>query len=199
MDELVKAFQKFLMRDLSYIIGGSAVVLSFLSTFDKLPTESTPIVWYVIGVPVAYVVGYAIQDFFGVCHLLRMRAGHPDPNRMARMLYELYDHEPPKAFERLQYDRGKKVLYESNVQRFKDDHERIEGLKQVGFTVGWCFIVSAILLMVRDCLAYIGFDRALIGALLILGIILILLGWLKVTQQAQYVLRFSKENREGNN
>jgi len=74
-----------------------------------------------------------------------------------------------------------------------------EGLKQVGFTVGWCFIVSAILLMVRDCLAYIGFDRALIGALLILGIILILLGWLKVTQQAQYVLRFSKENREGNN
>ncbi len=192
MGELVKAFQKFLMRDLSYIIGGSAVILSFLYAFDRLPGESTSTFWYVLGVAFAYVVGYAIQDALGLCRIIRMKAGHA-PNKLASWLYERYDRTPPQPFDKAEYDKGKRWLYTSAPQRFKDDHERIEGLKQVAFTVGPCLLISGILLLTRDCSATAAFDRAVSCALLVIGAVLFVLGWLKVTQQAQYVLRHSRE------
>ncbi len=70
MDELVKAFQKFLMRDLSFIIGGGAVILSSLYAFDRLPGESTSTFWHVLGVAFAYIVGYAIQDALSLCRII---------------------------------------------------------------------------------------------------------------------------------
>jgi hypothetical protein len=191
MNELIKAFQKFLMRDLSYIFGGGAVILSFLYAFDRLPGESTSTFWYVLGVAFAYVVGYAIQDALGLCRIIRMKAGHA-PNKLASWLYKRYDRTPPKRFVKAQYDRGKRLLYTSAPQRFKDDHERIEGLKQVAFTVGPCLVISGILLLARDCLATPVFVLAVSCALLVIGGVLFLLGWLKVTQQAQYVIRYSR-------
>lgn len=193
MGELLKAFQKFLMRDLSYVTGGAAVILSFLYAFDRLPGESTSTVWYVLGVAFAYVMGYAIQDALGLCHIIRMKAGHA-PNRLASWLYKQYDRTPPQSFDKAEYDKGKRWLYTSAPQRFKDDHERIEGLKQVGFTVGPCLVISGIiLLLTRHCSATATFDRAVYCALLVIGVVLLLLGWLKVTQQAQYALRHSRE------
>lgn len=191
MDEFIKTFQKFLMRDLSYIFGGAAVILSFLFAFDKLPKESTPTFWYILGVAFAYVVGYAIQDALGLCRIIRMKAGHA-PNKLASWLYKCYDRTPPKRFVKAQYDKGKHLLYTSAPQRFKDDHERIEGLKQVAFTVGPCLVISGILLLTRDCLATPTFILAVSCALLVIGAVLFLLGWLKVTQQAQYVFRYSR-------
>jgi hypothetical protein len=194
MGELVKAFHKFLMRDLSYITGGGAVILSFLYVFDRFPEESTSTYWYVLGVAFAYVVGYAIQDALGVLRIIRMKAAHP-PNELARWLYKRYDRKTPKPFVEAAYNRGKHWLYTSAAQRYKDDHERIEGLKQVAFTVGPCLIISGILLLIRCLLALVAFDLVLSFALLAIGAVLYLLGWLKVTQQAQYVLRYSRKSQ----
>ena len=36
MKELISAFKKFIMRDLSFIIGGSLVILSFLSIYERV-------------------------------------------------------------------------------------------------------------------------------------------------------------------
>jgi hypothetical protein len=197
MGELVKAFQKFLMRDLSYIIGGSAVILSFLYAFDRLPGESTSTFWYVLGLAFAYVVGYAIQDALGVLRIIRMKAAHT-PNKLARYLYKLYDRKylkESKSFPEAEYKRGKDWLYTSAPQRYKDDHERIEGLKQVAFTVGPCLLISGILVLTRDCPTTAAFDRAVSYASLAIGVVLYFLGWLKVTQQAQYVLHHDRESR----
>lgn len=158
MGELVKAFQKFLMRDLSYIIGGAAVILSFLYAFDRLPGEATSPFWYVLGVAFAYVLGYAIQDSLGLCRIIRMKAGHP-PNKFASWLYKCYDRTLPRSFKKAEYDNGKLWLYTSAPQRFRDDHERIEGLKQVAFAVGPCLLISGIvILLTRDCSATATFD-----------------------------------------
>ena len=191
MGELVKAFEKFIMRDLSYVTGGATVIMSFLHSFDRLPGTSTSTVWYFLGVAFAYVVGYTIQDALGVCRIIRMKARHA-PNRLAIWLYERYDREHPRTFDEAEYDKGKCWLYTYAPQRFKDDHERIEGLKQVGFTVGPCFVISGIILLLKRCCSAMDtFDLTMSCALLVIGTLLILLGWLKVTQQAQYVLRYS--------
>ena len=180
------------MRDLSYIIGGSAIILSFFYAFDRFPGESTSTFWYVLGVAFAYVIGYAIQDALGLCRVIRMKAGHP-PTRLGSWLYKRYDLTPPQSFDEGNYNRGKRWLYTSAPQRFKDDHERIEGLKQVAFTVGPCFFISGMIVLTRNYSATAAFDRAVSCALLVIGAVLFVLGWLKVTQQAQYVLRHSHE------
>ena len=200
MGDLVKAFHKFLMRDLSYIFGGGAVILSFFYFFNLFPKETPSTYWYVLGVAFAYVVGYAIQDALGVLHIIRMKAGHP-PNRHGRWLYKLYDCETPEPFVKAKYDRGKDWLYTSAAQRYKDDHERIEGLKQVGFAIGSCLIISGTPFLIRYLIRYFftsgacDLDLFLSLALLPIGVVLYLLGWLKVTQQTQYVLRFSSKYR----
>jgi hypothetical protein len=191
MSELIKAFEKFLMRDLSYVTGGGAVILSFLYVFNRLPAESTPIVWYVPGVAFAYVLGYAIQDALALCHIIRMKAGHA-PNKFASWLYKCYDRTPPQTFNKEEYDNGKFWLYTSAPQRFKDDHERTEGMKQVAFAIGPCLVISGILLLAKDCIANPSFDRAMSCVSIVVGAVLYVLGWLKVTQQAQYVLRHSR-------
>ncbi len=192
MSELIKAFEKFLMRDLSFVTGGGAVILSFLYVFNRLPRESTPIVWYVPGVAFAYVLGYAIQDALGLCRIIRMKAGHA-PNKFAGWLYKCYDRTSPQPFDKKQYDNGKLWLYTSAPQRFKDDHERTEGLKQVAFAVGPCLLISGIVILARNCSTALPFDRAVSIVLLAVGAVLYILGWLKVTQQAQYVLRHSQK------
>ena len=192
MGELVKAFEKFLMRYLSYVTGGGAVILSFLYLFNRLPTESTPTVWYVPGVAFAYVLGYAIQDARGLCRIIRMKAGHA-PNRFASWLYECYEGSSPLSFNKDDYDNGKLWVYTSAPQRFKDDHERIEGLKQVAFAIGPCLVISGIVLLARDCSATFAFDRAMSCVSIVSGVVFYTLGWLKVTQQAQYVLRHSQK------
>ncbi len=195
MDELVKAFHKFLMRDLSYITGGSAVILSFLYIFNLYPNESAPTYLYVFGVAIAYVVGYAIQDALGLLHIIRMKAGHR-VNCLGCLMYMLYDRKAPETFDDAEYKSGKNWLYTSSTApRYKDDHERIEGLKQVGFTVGPCLIISAILLGIqRPCVIKNDtFYHDLRIALWAIGVVLYLLGWLKVTQQTQYVLLFGKK------
>ena len=145
MGELVKAFQKFLMRDLSYIIGGAAVILSFLYAFDRLPGEATSPFWYVLGVAFAYVLGYAIRRItWPVPH--NSYEGWASPQEFASWLYKCYDRTLPRSFKKAEYDNGKLWLYTSAPQRFRDDHERIEGLKQVAFAVGPCLLISGIVI-----------------------------------------------------
>ena len=49
MDKLIEALRRFLYRDLIYVIGGAAVILTFLHFFNRLlATLSAP--YYVFGV-----------------------------------------------------------------------------------------------------------------------------------------------------
>ncbi len=99
-------------------------------------------------------------------------------------LYEKrYDRTSPKSFDKVEHDKGKHWLYTSAPQRFKDDHERIEGLKQVAFTVGPCLLISGIILLTRDCSATAAFDRAVSCTLLVGDFSLFRV--VKVTQQTQ--------------
>lgn len=88
------------------------------------------------------------------------------------------------------YEEAKNWLYKKGTsERFIDDHERTETLKQVGTTLGPCFLVSGLVLFAKPWIIdKLSFQSALAIGALVLGIILLFLDWLKVTQQAQYIL-----------
>lgn len=192
MDELVKALQKFLMRDLAFILGGSAVLLSFLAAFDGMPKETTPTVWYFFGGGFAYVVGYAIQEWFVILHGVRTKAGVQPPS-IAKWLYERFERRPltKMFYSGSDYDQAKKILLTRAPERLQADHERTESLKQFGNTIGPCMLISAGILAAGPLLNQVGLRSALVGGGIFLGLALVLCGWLKVTQQAQYVFRVS--------
>jgi hypothetical protein len=197
MNELVSAFKKFIMRDISFIIGGSLVILSFLSIYERIYyLEYRNIVVYLLFVAVAYTIGYGIQDGLTFLGIIRTKAGS-SPSWFGKKLYRWFEKykdendkkDVPYPNVEENYVEAKLWLYGYANKRFQADHERIESLKQVGTAIGPCFVIAALILIAEPLITKITFRWALISVMLIHGIILFALGWLKVTQQAQYLLK----------
>lgn len=193
MDALVKALEKFIMRDLAFIVGGSSIMMSFLFVYGRLPTASMPVIFYLLGAAFAYAIGWAIQDSLTFPRLTRTKAGH-NPTWLGKRLYSLFDRKCAIPVDSKKYEAAKRWLYESAPQRFRDDHERTESLKQVGMTLGPCFVISGMILFGKNWLLLIDFEQSVTVTVLLLGLLLWLLGWLKVTQQAQYLLAKAPNN-----
>ena len=191
MQYIIKAFTKFFFRDVMFVLGGSAIILSFLYVYDRLPSKEPSIGVYALAVGFAYALGYAVQDIFTLFRVVRAKAGVP-PNSFAKFLYWLFERRKVEFpnFKNDQYENAKYWLYTDGPQRFRDDHERTESLKQIGTTLGPCVALSGLLLLLLPLLKkYMCFDIVVTLAVLLLGISLFSLGWLKVTQQAQYLLK----------
>ena len=102
MNELVKALKNFIVRDIIYIIGGTFVILSFLHLWDQncilekfskieILQRTPSIILYVVGIALAYVIAYGIQEFFSFLGLTRTSLYFQDnPNRVTQFLYNRY-------------------------------------------------------------------------------------------------------------
>jgi hypothetical protein len=193
MGELIKALEKFLMRDLVFVVGGSLVLLSFLAAFDRFPKETTPTAWYLLGAGLAYAVGYAIQETSVILRVVRTKAG-VKPGHVAGFLYRRFERSTltRPVYSSIDYEKAKKILLTQAPKRRQDDHERTESLKQVGNTLGPCLLLAGIILAVSPLLSRINFRIAVAAAAIVLGLILICCGLLKVTQQAQYIFQIEK-------
>jgi len=187
MSDLFKAFEKFLFRDMSFLLGGSVVVASGMYVFNGLPTGDVLAFEYFIGAGVAYAVGYSVQEVFTLLRIVRTKAGY-SPNWLSSSLYHLFDRRRAVQVDPREYQEAKRWLYEQAPQRFRDDHERTEALKQVGTTLGPCFFLSGVILLGKDVLLRLEYESAVSWGFVVLGLVLFLLGWLKVTQQAQYLI-----------
>jgi hypothetical protein len=75
MSDLFKAFEKFLFRDLSFLLGGSVLLGSVMYVFDRLPTGEVPAFKYLIWAGISYTIGYSVQEVFTLLHLVRTKAG----------------------------------------------------------------------------------------------------------------------------
>ena len=157
--------------------------------YDRLPNSESSTFLYLLMVGFAYAVGYAVQDIFTLFRVVRTKAGVP-LNGFTVFLFKLFERQdPPKpGFIKENYEEAKQWLYTDGPSRFQDDHERIESLKQVGTTLGPCFILSGILLLSSPLITKVKFELIVTLAALFLGISLLCLGWLKVAQQSQYLL-----------
>ena len=203
MDELVKALRHFLVRDIVFILGGAEVILSFLYLFDRVPS-APPFTWALLFAGFAYILGYVAQDTASLLGIVRTQL-RVEPNRLAAKLFEVFDRADPRVCD----ERGKVTLDSGEslakirefVRRFPDERiyasvERNAALKQVGTTFGSTSLFSGLLLAFRAIRTGHEFDIALAGSIIGLGILLVLLGWLKVTQQAVQVVRIYRSLKE---
>jgi len=191
VNSLVKALTKFFLRDLVYILGGGSIILSLLYVYGKLPAGNLGIITYFIGIGLSYAIGYAVQDVLTLLRLVRTKAG-VSPNKFAAYLYRFFERRPLdfQTVINQQYEDAKRWLYKEAPERFRIDHERTESLKQIGTVLGPCFALAGIVVLFGGSIkTNVPFNVALgVGAIL-LGIALWCLGWVKVTQQAQYLLK----------
>jgi hypothetical protein len=192
MDELLKVIRYFVTRDVLYIIGGSAVLLSFLHLFDKLSWTPRPTALYLLFAAIAYPVGYAIQDSLAVLGVISSRM-EVDPPSVVKRLYQRFTRSP-----------WKEVPNQQDLERFKAELpdgpvryqlERIITLQQVGTSVGPAFLVSAAFMVTRWLSKEDGFDLAVAVAGLLLGTLLTMMGWIKAAQQAQLLLAHARNGQ----
>ena len=195
MNELAKIFQKFLSRDLTYILGGSVLLLSIFCYFGKIEWLDKPTPYLLLGGAFGYVLGYVTQEVATLLGVVRTKAEVPAP-RYVQCFYRRFERQSKKwgPSTRTDYKLAKQWLYDDRTpQRLRDDHERTESLKQFGTTLGPCFTLAGAVLFVarfRSDICVNDPEFLLTIALLtfFVGIVLIHLGWLKVTQQREYLL-----------
>ncbi|MGA2061126.1 MAG: hypothetical protein ABSG67_11640 [Thermoguttaceae bacterium] len=188
MNDLFKTFEKFIFRDLSFLLGGSVVVISGMYIYNRLPTANDQAFKYFIWAGISYAIGYCIQELFTLVHLVIMKPKFP-LKWIGRLLYKIYDRDWPKHNNGQDYHDAKWWLYQKDTpQRFQDDYERTESLKQVGTTLGPCFFLSGLILLMKKYIVSIEFKYVVSYGLIALGVFLFLLGWLKVTQQSEHLI-----------
>lgn len=186
MNELVNALRRFITRDLTFLIGGGSTLGSFLLVFDRLPAVDDHVVVYLLLGGIAYVLGYVLQDSFGVLRLIPTTTPR-EPIRYQRLLYRLYVREEWQPIPAV-------VNFEQVEENLSVDQaawlERLTSLQQLGTCVGPCWLAAGGILATT----WWGnspelFKIALPVASLVMGLILVHLAWIKACQQAQYLRR----------
>ena len=203
MEVLISVLRKFLTRDLTYLVGGGAVLLAFLHMYDKVDRVPSTGILVAFPIVLAYVTGYSIQEIFTLLHFTRTRANVKKANCYAKWLFRVFERKPsnwePNRSD--EYEEAKEWLYRKGTpQRRRDDHERREFLKQVGTTLGPCFLITALILflpLLGVCTTWrMQFWTAVPILMAIIGFVLLSLGWLKVIQQREYLLeQYSRHSK----
>ena len=103
MSKMAKSIRNFIVRDMTYIIGGISVILGFLYVWGKIDVskksinitivpESANIIFYIIGIGLAYAVGYCLQEIFSLLHIVKT-ADYFRPRFPLRWLYRCLEGE----------------------------------------------------------------------------------------------------------
>lgn len=186
MNELVKILRHFITRDMIYIIGGTSIVLSFLHMWDALSilTPTTLIHW--IGIGFVWLIGYLIQEFFSLLHIVTTKPPRNPPNVM-KLLYNLFQHKKWQDIGLFDFEEARIKIYEKASERNIARLQRIITLKQAGSTMGPCFLTSGIILIIKSAMNGAPVDITLAIIIPILGVIFVSTSWIKLEEEMQYV------------
>ena len=208
METLIKAFERFLYRDLTFITGGAIELVAFVHLYCCAPglaDLSGPLLFF--WVAIAYVLGYVTQECFTLVGWVRTQSKEP-PCDCVLWLFRCWerrscDWTPSPSSD---YDAAKLWLFgELAPERLRDEYERIESLKQLGTAIGPCLVVAGsmffLALVKRSGFSSIEWDSRESATALVaftVGLFLILLGWLQLTRQREFPSRYFKASERDN-
>ena len=195
MDELVKTLKHFIYRDLLYVIGGGAVIVSFLYLFGQLDLQKIPTAVYLLGAGIAYVIGYAIQDGLSLTPVITT-VPVSKPGRIVKRLYKCFLGREWQELDSFDLDAESIRINEDANERSRTQLERIISLKHIGTTMGSCGLVSALPLAFKAVETKGGFDFTLVGLVSLASIVLLALSWVKAAQEAEYIARLRSRRLE---
>jgi hypothetical protein len=170
MTKLAKSIRNFIIRDIIYILGGTAVILSFLHVWGKIDVskktiditvipKSANIIFYVLGIALAYAVGYCLQEVFSLLHIVKT-ANYFKPRFPLRWLYRgLYGERWTAIFPDIPKGRRRRwevtkrlrqaniIINEKASQDDKIHREWTASFIMICTTLGPCALVSGLLLL----------------------------------------------------
>jgi hypothetical protein len=209
MDEISRIFRHFFGRDLIYIMSGTVPLLCLVRLLDPLldppidlerllSLSDVSTIWIVLAAGTAYVLAYAGQEL--AC-LLRITSTAIDgePSWLTRALYRLYQHRPWEDIPPFDTFAAERRVDRSDDEREVATFERYVSLLQLGTVLGPSSFASGIALLawLRLCPQQHGtfLDVIAGAAALVLGVIFLVLGWLKRAQLREYLYREFREDR----
>jgi len=222
MGDLIRVFERFLGRDLVYILAGAIPLMclgrilwaeGYLSEIkcisDVTSLEKVYWVWIALAVGVAYVLGYLMQESF--C-LTPLSSTAIEKNPRPKCVQRLFKWSQGRDWKDVTFDGEKGELLaqirlqHSEKSAFGEHAERMTYLMQVGTALGPACIVGSSLLLVWWLIRSGSnqnvdtFDWIVGAALLITGVSFLMLGALKRAQLREYIfqvdewLRFSHKS-----
>jgi len=182
LEHLPKSIRDFIGRDVVYVIAGGVLLSSVLYRFDCLPSRDTPLAFYILGIGLAYVVGFALQDLFSIIGLVTT-AQVTKPCRLQIWLYERFEKKPWKQLAVTEFENVGSALNKYLKSEIARAHyERTITHMIVGASVGPCMLISSSMILWRWCVHHHQIDLTVSIMSFILSIGLILLSWVKAMQ-----------------
>jgi hypothetical protein len=198
MSDWATLFRNFIYRDVAFILGGSIVLASAAYCFDLWDPNALrefPIFYVILFAALAYVVGYAVQDFLGIFRISTTATPYTPRCVMrcifwcfTRMNWTNINYGNSPEFE---IDMDRRDVPPRTVQAL----DRIVSLKVVSMCVGACLLASALFVLChRPTQWFISgmsfrwshFDIVLGLVCFGFGLVLIILGRLKAMQEMQF-------------
>ena len=198
MSDWATLFRNFIYRDVAFILGGSIVLASATYCFDLWDPNALrefPISYVILFAALAYVVGYAVQDFLGIFRISTTATPYA-PRCFMRCVFCCFTR---RNWTEVSY--GNSPEFEIDMDRRDvpprtlQALDRIVSLKVVSMCVGACFLPSALFvfchrpaqwLLSGMSLRWSHFDIVLSLVCLGFGLVLIVLGRLKAMQEMQF-------------
>jgi hypothetical protein len=210
MNELVKSITHFFYRDFFFILSGSTELASLytilkkfglVQTIEDIPKLfgiATPYIVLVYFMGLAYVLGYLTQELF---NLTPLSTSNPKVkfSRFVRWVYKQSAHQDAEDEYSLdKIEKAKKLIYKESDNIGMNNKTRLErfaSLKQIGTAVGSGFCVSSIILFISIILKALSCDYLFLPiTLLVFGVALIILGWVKLIEQTEFALKYLEDN-----
>ncbi len=191
MDNIIKALEKFLTRDLLYILGGSSILLSIGFYFElQLPSSvENYLLCFYIGV--SYVIGYIVQETISLLPILT--TAHFKPNTFIKKIYKIFNNHDFNENIQLNNIVSFTKIYPSLSDKQAEQIERTITLKHVGATMGSNWLVCSIFLIISATHSPCNFKIFLASSIFILSLFLILISWVKGAQQIMMLYEISKD------
>ncbi len=202
LSRLPKSIRDFIGRDVVYIVGGSILLTSILYRFNRLPNNDTHLAFYLLGLGIAYVVGYAMQDLFSIVGIVTT-SQVTDPCSLHRWAYKRFENKP---WEKLPVDKFDNVG--SALNKYLDSeiarahYERTITHLTVGASIGPCMLLSSLMVFWRWYAFREQFDLVASILSLLLSGGLVLLSWIKAMQitriDAEAVVDYQADEKNKN-
>lgn len=202
MDNIAQVIRYFIYRDLIFILSGSTVIISAFYLYEKLELISEKLsliyIFYFIGF--SYIIGYIIQDIFGLLKINPVRAYLRPPPSIVKRLYRWFEGEnwSHQNIEKNDIKNIQIEMYNASEEwdRSKAFLERIFVLKQISTAMFPSFLISSSIIGMHAINTKTNLDYALAILFLFLSFTLLILGWIKSAQETDYILRFYKKWNE---
>lgn len=181
MDEIIKAMQRFLARDLLYILGGGSVIFSALICFQITLPENPGAFVLIFTAGIAYVIGFAIQELISLTPFLK--TAHFKPKKFTKWIYKVFNSMTLEVNDKIDNISPFIHTYQNLNERQIEQIERIINLKTVGAAMGSNWLVASVFLAIHAVRQPSILTIFMAVSVAFLGIFLLIIARVKGAQQ----------------